>query len=259
MAEKDNRQENQVYQEEKMEAIGTLAGGIAHRFNNIIGGIIGNISLMRLEIDPTHPHHERLLDVEKEIQRMAKLASQLIGYARRGRYDVKTVDLNEMVKSSVDDLTKSRNGIEIRLKLKDVLPVELDVNQIKEVLQAVLINAAEAMPKDGVITVKTRNTAHYDMKGICDAESKNNSYVLLAITDMGIGMDRETLKRIFEPFFTTKKMRGEAIGLSLASVYGIVKGHDGYIDVESEKEQGTTFKIYLPASEENDKEMPKAD
>ena len=241
------RMEAQLLQAQKMEAIGTLAGGIAHDFNNLLMVIQGNTSLMLLNVDPSHPHYEMLLSIEKQIQSGSKLTNQLLGYARKGKYEVKAIQLNQLVEETSKAFGRTRKEITIHRQLADDLfPIEGDPGQIEQVLMNLFVNAADAMPEGGDLFLKTRNTSHRDIKGKL-YQPKPGDYVLLTIADTGIGMDPKTLERIFDPFFTTKEL-GRGTGLGLASVYGIIKGHDGYIDVESEKGQGTTFKIYLAAS-----------
>jgi two-component system cell cycle sensor histidine kinase/response regulator CckA len=241
------RLEAQFQQAQKMEAIGTLAGGLAHDFNNLLMGTQGNISLMLLDIDSSHPHYERLKSMEKLVQSGAKLTSLLLGYASKGRYEVKPLDANQLVEETSEAVGRTRKGITIHKELtEDLFPIEADRVQIEQVLLNLFVNAADAMPGGGDLTLKTMNTTQDDMKG-GPYDPKPGNYVLLTVTDTGIGMDKKTMERIFDPFFTTKEM-GRGTGLGLASVYGIVKGHGGYIEVDSKKGQGTTFSIYLPAS-----------
>ncbi|MCK4728441.1 MAG: response regulator, partial [Desulfobacterales bacterium] len=248
------RLEAQFQQAQRLEAIGTLAGGIAHDFNNLLMGIQGNVSLMLLNMDSTHQYYERLKNVEKQVESGARLTSHLLGYARKGKYEVKPVDLNQLVEEICETFSRTRKQITIRRELADDLfPIEADSGQIEQVVLNLLVNAADAMPGRGDLFLQTMNVTHKDMTGKL-YKPKRGDYVVLTVTDTGMGMDKETMERIFDPFFTTKEM-GRGTGLGLASVYGIVKGHGGYIDVESKKGQGTTFSIYLPASE---KEVHKA-
>jgi PAS domain S-box-containing protein len=243
------RMEAQILQAQKMEAIGTLAGGIAHDFNNLLMVIQGNASLMLLNVDPSHPHYEMLLGIVKQVQSGSKLTNQLLGYARKGKYDVRPFLLNQLVEETSTTFGRTRKEITIHRELADDLfPIEGDIGQIEQILMNLLVNAADAMPAGGDIFLRTINIPHGDMKGKL-YNPKPGDYVLLTVTDTGIGMDPKTVQHIFEPFFTTKEL-GRGTGLGLASVYGIVKGHGGYVDVESEKGRGTTFKIYLPASKE---------
>jgi PAS domain S-box-containing protein len=241
------RMETQLQHAQKMEAIGTLAGGIAHDFNNLLMVIQGNISLMLFDLEPSHPYYERLKGMEKQVQSGSRLTGQLLGYARKGRYEVRPLELNQMLQEAAETFRRTRKDIVIHYDLDPALrPIEADAGQIEQVLMNLFVNAADAMIGGGDMTLKTENT---DSEAMQDKlyNPKPGHYVLFSITDTGSGMDKNTMERIFEPFFTTKEM-GRGTGLGLASAYGIVKGHGGFIDVESEKGSGTTFKIYLPAS-----------
>ncbi|MCJ7614931.1 MAG: PAS domain S-box protein [Desulfobacterales bacterium] len=233
---------------QKLESLGTLAGGIAHDFNNLLMGIQGNISLMLLDMDSTHPFYEMFKNIEKQVKSGAKLTSHLLGYARKGKYEVKPIDLNQLVEDISETFARTRKEITIRRDFADdLLAIEADSGQIEQVLLNLFINASDAMHGGGNLILKTINVTHNDMKSKV-YEPKPGNYILLTVTDTGTGMDKRTAKRIFDPFFTTKEM-GRGTGLGLASAYGIIKAHGGYIDVESKKGQGTTFRIYLPVSE----------
>jgi two-component system cell cycle sensor histidine kinase/response regulator CckA len=245
----------QVHHAQRLECIGILAGGIAHDFNNLLMGIQGNVSLMLMGMDSTNPYYRRLRNIEKQVQSGARLASQLLGYARKGRYEVKPVDLNQLAEATSATFGRTRKDIRIRREFaEDLSAIEADRGQMEQVLLNLFVNAGDAMPGGGDLILKTMNTTHNDMKRKL-YDPKPGNYVLLTVTDTGIGMDKKTMERIFDPFFTTKEM-GRGTGLGLASAYGIIEGHGGYIDVESKKGQGTTFNIYLPASE---KDVQKAD
>ena len=244
----EKRLESQLRHAQKMEAIGTLAGGIAHDFNNLLMAIQGNVSLMLFDMDGSHPHYEYLFNIENLIRSAAELTSQLLGYARKGKYQVTTLDFNQVVKATIGALGRTRKEITIRTELsEDLLAISADRGKIEQVLLKLFVNAADAMPGGGKLVLKTTNVTHADMKGKL-YEPKTGNYVKLAVTDEGIGMDQQTQERIFDPFFTTKEMGRRGTGLGLASVYGIIKSHGGYIDVESEKGRGTILTIYLPAS-----------
>ena len=238
----------QLQQAQKLEAVGTLAGGIAHDFNNLLMSIQGNVSIMQMGMESTHPYYDRLKNIEKQVQSGARLTSQLLGYARKGRYEVKPTNLNQLVRETCDTFGRTRKEITIHQELaEDLFAIEADSGQIELVLLNLFVNAADAMPGGGNLTLKTMNTTHRDMKGKL-YHPKPGNYILLTVTDTGTGMDKDTIQRIFDPFFTTKE-RGRGTGFGLASAYGIIKGHGGYVDVESEKGHGTIFRIYLPASE----------
>jgi len=248
-AEEERRKlEVQFQQAQRFEALGTLAGGIAHDFNNLLMNIQGNTSLMLFEIDDNHPHFDLLKNIEKQIKSGAQLTRQMLGYARKGKFNVKPVDLNQIVEESAETFGRTRKEITIERQLEaDLFSIEADQGQIEQVLLNLYVNAADAMPFGGKLFLKTKNETHLNIKGD-QYNPKPGNYVQLTVTDTGCGMDKATLERIFDPFFTTKEM-GRGTGLGLASVYGIIKSHDGYIDVESEKGHGTTFTIFLPATE----------
>jgi two-component system cell cycle sensor histidine kinase/response regulator CckA len=244
------RLEAQLQYIERMEAIGTLAGGIAHDFNNLMMGMLGNISLILYDLGSESPHYEKLKNIEKLIQSGSKLTSQLLGYARKGKYEVRPINLNQIVKESSETFGRTRKEIVIYRELaEDLSSVMADAAQIQQVLMNLFINAADAMPGGGDLFLKTMNVTHDDI-GDKPYKPKSGDYILLKVKDTGTGMDQKIMDRIFEPFFTTKEL-GRGSGLGLASVYGIIKGHGGYIDVESKKGQGVIFNIYLPASEES--------
>ncbi|UCF95344.1 MAG: response regulator, partial [Desulfobacterales bacterium] len=232
----------------KMEAIGTLAGGIAHDFNNILMGIQGNASLMLLKIDSSHPNYEKIKNIEKYVQSGTELTRQLLGFARRGRYLVQTTDLNEIIAKSSAMFGRAKKEIQINTQLQDGLwTVEVDQGQFEQVLLNLYVNAWQAMPEGGDLYLQTENVI-LDEDFVKPYEVEAGKYVKVNVVDTGTGIDKATRERIFEPFFTTKEM-GRGTGLGLASVYGIIKGHGGYINVDSEKGRGTTFSFYLPASE----------
>jgi PAS domain S-box-containing protein len=248
-AEEERRKlEVQFQQAQRFEALGTLAGGIAHDFNNLLMNIQGNTSLMLFELNNSHPHFELLKNIEKQVKSGAQLTRQMLGYARKGKFNVKPIDLNKIVDESAETFGRTRKEITIERKFEnDLFPIAADKGQIDQVLLNLYVNAADAMPGGGKLILKTQNQTHLNIK----SDNYNpvpGKYVQLTITDTGSGIDKATLERIFDPFFTTKEM-GRGTGLGLASVYGIIKSHDGYIDVESEIGHGTTFTIFLPASE----------
>ncbi len=241
------RQETQWSHIEKMEALGTLSGGIAHDFNNILMSIQGLASLMRFDLKPKHPHYENLQKIEAQVRTGANLTRQLLGFARGGKYEVRPTDVNGLVEKVAVMFGRTNKGIAIsRRYQKDIWIVDADEGQIEQVLLNLFINAGHAMTDEGELYLTTENIV------LTDAEAKPHGvkkgrYVMFALTDTGIGMDDETLEHIFEPFFTTKDP-GQGTGLGLASAYGIVRNHEGYITVVSERGKGSTFCVYLPAS-----------
>ncbi len=242
------RLEAQFQQSQKMEAIGTLAGGIAHDFNNLLMGIQGRTSLMMLDAEPDHPNFEHLSEIEKYVINAAELTKQLLGFARGGKYEVKPTDLNELIAESAHLFGRTKKEIYIHKKFQGQLwTIEVDRGQIDQVLLNIYVNAWQAMPGGGNLYIQTENvTLNENFTKPYGAQP--GKYVKVIISDTGIGMDANTLKRVFDPFFTTKaKERGT--GLGLASAYGIIKNHDGIITAESEAGRGTTFNIYLPATQ----------
>ena len=238
---------DQLYQAQKMEAIGTLAGGIAHDFNNLLMGIQGYTSLMLLEVDETHPYYEQLQAVQTLVQSGAGLTRQLLGFARAGRYEVIPINLNDFIRKSANLFGRTRKEIRIFEKYEErIWTVEADCSQMEQVLLNMFVNAWQAMPGGGSLYLETENMLLDDASARLYDLSPGR-YVKTSITDTGMGMDEKTRQRIFDPFFTTKEM-GRGTGLGLASAYGIVRGHGGRISVYSETGQGTTFNIYLPAS-----------
>ncbi|MBT3257899.1 MAG: response regulator [Deltaproteobacteria bacterium] len=242
--------EGQLLQAQKMEAIGTLAGGIAHDFNNLLMGIQGNTSLILMDIDSSSPHYEELEKIEQYVQDGADLSRQLLGFARKGKYEVKLINLNEVIEQNCTMFGRTKKEVTIHRKFQqDIWAVKGDMGQIGQVLMNLYLNAWDAMPRGGNLYLMTENVIlDEDFGGRHQLASGN--YVKLSVTDTGVGIDEETKKRIFEPFFTTKEM-GRGTGLGLASVYGIIKNHNGIINVYSETNKGTTFNIYLPASEKH--------
>jgi len=248
-ADEDKKKlEAQLRQAQKMEAIGTLAGGIAHDFNNLLMGIQGRSSLMLLDTDSSHPHFEHFKSIEDYVESATELTSQLLGFARGGKYEVKPIDINELIKKQNRMFGRTKKEITIRGKYeKNLWSVEADRGQIEQVILNLYINAWQAMLAGGDLYIQTQNVI-FGEKYSKPYQVEPGNYVNISITDTGMGMDEATQQRIFEPFFTTKEM-GRGTGLGLASAYGIIKNHEGFIDVYSEKGEGTTFNIYLPASE----------
>ncbi len=236
-----------VNQTQKMEALGTLSGGIAHDFNNILMGIQGYTSLILFNTDPANANYEKLKAIESQVQSGSNLTKQLLGYARSGRYEVKPTDLNDLIEKTIHLFGRTKK--EIRLFESygpNLWPVEADAGQLEQVFLNLFVNAWQAMPGGGSLYVETQNVT-LDESYVKPYNVNPGRYVKTTITDTGMGMDKVTQQRIFEPFFTTKTM-GRGTGLGLASVYGIIKGHNGLINVYSEKGHGTSFTIYLPAS-----------
>jgi PAS domain S-box-containing protein len=248
-AEEDRKKlEAQVYQARKLESIGTLAGGIAHDFNNLLMGIQGYASLMLIQRDRENPDYEKLKAIESQVQSGAELTRQLLGFARGGRYEVRPTDMNELVGRTAAMFGRTRKEIRINEQFDPGLwPADVDRGQIEQVLLNLCVNAWQAMPGGGDLFLETTNVFLQSTQGLPGGVSPGR-FVRISVADTGVGMDEQTRQRIFDPFFTTKEM-GRGTGLGLASVYGIIKGHAGFINVVSEKGKGAAFNIYLPASQ----------
>ena len=240
--------EIQLQQARKLEAIGTLAGGIAHDFNNLLMGLLGNVSLMLLHTDPATPLYSKLKKLEKFIQRGTDLTKQLLGFARGGKYEVRPTDLNDLIESTMEMFARTKKEIKVRLNLSPLLNiVQVDQGQFEQVLLNLFVNAWQAMPGGGELAVATENIV-FNEREAAPYGLAPGKYSKVSVTDTGVGMDKEIQQKIFDPFFTTKE-KGVGTGLGLASVYGIILNHGGTITVHSQKGQGTTFNIYLPASD----------
>jgi len=240
--------EQQLQLSQKMEAVGTLAGGVAHDFNNLLMGIQGRTSLMMLEISSTHPSFEHLQEIEACVQKAAKLTKQLLGFARGGKYEIKPTDLNDLVENNVQMFGRTKKEITIFKKYeKKLWSAAVDQSQIDQVLLNIFVNAWQAMPEGGDLYIQTKNDILDENLARAHGAAPGK-FIKISIMDTGIGMDDKTMKSVFDPFFTTKeKERGT--GLGLASAYGIIKNHNGIITVDSKKGKGATFNVYLPASD----------
>jgi PAS domain S-box-containing protein len=240
--------QNQLLLTQKMDSVGILAGGVAHEFNNLFQILRGNIEILDMDKPEGHPDKERLRTIEKHIKIGSQLIRQLMLFSRREAPRREMVDLNQQVRETLSFLAKTilkRSKVELRLSA-DIWLIHSDPHQIEQVLFNLCTNAADAMPEGGKITVETRNVS-MDAKTGKGLNLEPGRYVLMTVTDTGSGMDSETLKHMFEPFFTTRGV-GKGTGLGLASVYGIVKAHQGIISCRSKPGEGTTFNIYWPAS-----------
>lgn len=237
--------EYKLQRAQKMESIGTLAGGIAHNFNNWLGGILGNISLIKMAVQGHGKVLERISKIEHIVDNAAKMNRQLLSYARGGNYEIKPTDLNEMIQEVSETFAATKKDVVVKLLLdSDLGTVEADRSQIEQVLWNLYANATDAMPNGGVFIISTANVTSETIKGRFPNIPSGN-YVRLSCADTGSGILTEHMDTIFEPFFTTKKSKGT--GLGLASCYGIVKAHSGFIDFVSQVGVGSTFSIYLPS------------
>ncbi|MFZ0884566.1 MAG: PAS domain S-box protein [Candidatus Acidiferrales bacterium] len=239
--------ERQFRMAQKMEAVGRLSGGIAHDFNNLLGVIIGYTQVVKRNLGPGHPSYEHAEEIERASQRAVSLTRQLLAYSRQQVLEPAILNLNTLV-SDMEKMLSRLIGEDIALSLSldpALSQVKADRGQIEQVLMNLAVNARDAMPDGGRLTIATAN-AELDLPYTREHPgSKPGWYVMLAVTDTGTGMDPETLAQVFEPFFTTKE-RDKGTGLGLATVYGVVKQSDGYIAVESQKGNGSSFKMYLP-------------
>jgi two-component system cell cycle sensor histidine kinase/response regulator CckA len=224
--------EYQLMQAQKMESIGTLAGGIAHDFNNLLMGVLGNISLMLMGRDEQDKDYERLKNIEQYVMRGSELTKRLLGFARGGKYEVRTTDLQGFITRSSEMFGQTKKEILIHRKFEqDLWAVEVDQGQMEQVLLNLFVNAWQAMPGGGHLYLEGANVE----LGAADVEPygiETGRYVKITVSDTGIGMDDDVRAKVFDPFFSTKD-RGRGTGLGLASVYGIVKNHGGFIIVES--------------------------
>jgi len=239
--------EKQVRQAQKFEAIGQLAGGIAHDFNNMIGAILGWAELGMDETDADARLHRHFDKVRHQAIRAAALTRQLLAFARRQILEPRDINLNQDVTETLSLLEKVLgSNIEIKTNLTANLPViRADPTQIEQVIMNLCINARDAMPEGGQLFIETGEVVLDEQQLAAQEHAKPGRYAMLAVTDTGTGMDAGTLDRIFEPFFTTKDI-GKGTGLGLATVYGIVRQHGGFLHVYSELNVGTTFRMYLP-------------
>ncbi len=248
----------QLMQAQKMESIGRLAGGVAHDFNNMLGVILGHAELAMKRLEPHDPLHSDLQEIRQAAERSADLTRQLLAFARKQTVALRVLDLNDKVAGTLKMLRRLI-GEDIDLAWRpgaDLWRVSIDPAQVDQILTNLCVNSRDAIADTGKITIETGNvslSADYcaDHPGYSSGE-----YVMLAVSDDGCGMDAETRGHLFEPFFTTKEM-GKGTGLGLATVYGIVKQNNGFINVYSEPGQGTSFKIYLPRHTEKAEAMPK--
>jgi signal transduction histidine kinase/CheY-like chemotaxis protein len=241
------RLESQLIQAQKMEAVGRLAGGVAHDFNNMLAVILGNVELALANINPSDSLHGDLEEIQKAGKRSAELTSQLLAFARKQTVMPKVLDLNETIEGIIkmlrrlisEDISLSWNpGNNLRR-------IKIDPSQIDQILANLCVNARDAISDVGAIAIETANVLFDEAYCAIHTDFNPGDYVMLAVSDNGCGIDKETQSKLFEPFFTTKEM-GKGTGLGLATVYGIVKQNNGFINIYSEPGKGTTFRIYLP-------------
>src|SRR6185295_16146179 len=239
-----------LQQSQKMEAIGTLAGGVAHDFNNLLTVIIGNTDLAFKKSPETDPVRPRLLEIDKAAKRAAVLTRQLLAFSRQQQMERRNSKLNDVI-AEIMKLLNRIIGADVEVNVRagsNLSVISADPAQIEQVVMNLAVNARDAMPEGGQLTIETSNVTLDENYQRHYPYAQPGKYVELQVSDTGSGMDEGTKARIFEPFFTTKQV-GKGTGLGLSMAYGIIKQHDGHINVYSEPGHGTTFKIYLPVSE----------
>ena len=244
-----SRLEAQFHQAQKMESVGQLAGGVAHDFNNILAATMMHLSFLRENPSFDLDTRASLDELMEETKRAAGLTRQLLMFSRRSVLEVKVLDLNEVVANLLKMLGRLiGEHISFRFDLKeDLPPVKADPGMVEQVLMNLAVNARDAMPHGGRLTIRTE-LVQLDAAGVeANTQAQTGRFVCLSVADTGCGMDEATRQRIFEPFFTTKEP-GQGTGLGLATVHGIVAQHQGWIEVETQVGKGTTFKVFLPAT-----------
>lgn len=245
-----------LQQAQKLESMGTLAGGIAHNFNNILMGIQGHVSLMLHNGSFSEQEYNNLTKIESYAEKASELTRDLLSFARGGQYEVRPTDLTELIREESKMFGSTRKEIKIFEEYeKDLWLVDVDRNQIQQALMNLYVNACQAMPDGGELRVSTKNVYLTDQSQTISDVSPVR-YVKITVSDNGLGIDTSIQKNIFDPFFTTKPLR-KGSGLGLASVYGIIKNHGGLITVESTPGEGATFRMLLPATDKAITECPK--
>jgi len=252
------RLEEQLHKAQELEAIGRLSGGVAHDFNNILTAVTGYSDFLLMELGPHDPRRGDLEGIKQATERAARLTQQLLAFGRKQVLQLKVLDLNSVV-ANMEDMLQRLIGEDIDLATAldpSLGRVKADPGRIEQVIMNLAVNARDAMPQGGKLTIKTMNVVLDDEYAHHHVEVEPGRHVMLAVSDAGIGMDEEIRSHLFEPFFTTKE-DGKGTGLGLSTVYGIVKQSNGHISVHSEPERGTTFEIYLPRTDEDADQIPQ--
>ena len=242
--------QQQLWQAQKLDALGSLAGGVAHDFNNLLTAIIGYADILQEELGAQSPYAEDIQEIIKASDRATALTAQLLAFSRRQPFDPKPLRLSEHV-TDMEKMLRRLIGPAVRLVTateNDLAPVMADPTQLQQVVLNLAVNSRDAMPQGGTLTIETRNVKIDEPYAHGATAVPPGNYVMLAVSDTGVGMTPETLDRLFEPFFTTKE-KGKCTGLGLSTVYGIVKQSQGHVIVYSEPGVGTTFKCYFPVSD----------
>jgi signal transduction histidine kinase len=251
------RLEQQLFQAQKIEAVGQLTGGVAHDFNNILTAIMGYGSLLQTKISADSLLNDYVKQILGGANRAAEVTKSLLAFSRKQMMHPRPVDLNDIVRG-IEKLLSRLIGEDIEiittLSSKDVIST-VDAGQIQQVLMNLVTNARDAMPNGGRLTLKSEVLELDEAFIWSNGYGESGQYAVLSVSDTGIGMNQEASERIFEPFFTTKGT-GKGTGLGLAMVYGIIKQHGGYIHVDSEPVKGTTFNIYLPSTQSREESLP---
>jgi two-component system, cell cycle sensor histidine kinase and response regulator CckA len=245
--------EEQVRHAQKMEAVGTLAGGVAHDFNNLLTGILGYANVLKLRAEPDDPVYKGADVIERAAERAAELSQQLLGFARKGKLQERPVDLRRVTADVVAIVSRTldkRIDISQRTDGSEAV-VSGDPGQLQQVLMNLAVNAADAMPDGGELTFGIRLVELDEAYCRTHPDATPGTYLQLSVSDTGVGIPEDVQDRIFEPFFTTKEP-GKGTGMGLATTYGIVRNHEGFIQVYSEPGKGTTFKVYLPPNDDDD-------
>lgn len=252
LVELEQQRAEQLQRSQKLESVGRLAGGIAHDFNNMLTAINGYSELVLKRLSDDDPIRNNIIEIKKAGERSADLTRQLLAFSRKQVLQLKVLNLNDIVSETMLMLERLI-GEDLQLKTElnpDLGLIESDPGQLSQVIINLAVNARDAMPNGGVLELQTSNISLENDTDQNPSLPPSGSYVLISVSDTGVGMEKETLENIFEPFFTTKKV-GKGTGLGLATVYGIVRQSKGYIFVDSSLNEGTTFRVYFPRADEN--------